>query len=100
MNLYLDKSHSLIDPFDETKALETYQNRFVPLHYHELWASVVSELEKIENINEERSTRITVQQVQYTKTCDKTERTAMLIGTYSSTLSESFSMIDQFITQL
>ncbi len=97
MNLYLDESHTLIHPFDDEKALEIYRNRFVPLHYHELWASVLKELKKIESKNEERSTRVNVQKVQYKTTSDKTEKTAILFGTYSSTLGEYSFLNDQSI---
>jgi CRISPR/Cas system-associated endonuclease Cas3-HD len=88
VNSYLDESHNLIHPFDDEKALEIYQNRFVPLHYHELWASVVSELKEFENTNEERFASMDVQQVKYTTTSNKIEETAILIGTYSSTIRE------------
>ncbi len=88
VNSYLDESHNLIYSFDAEKAFEIYRNRFVPLHYHELWASVVSELTDFENTNEERFASINVKQIEYTTTSDKTEKTAILIGTYSSTLGE------------
>jgi hypothetical protein len=88
VNSYLDESHDLSDPFDDEKSFETYRNRFVPLHYHELWANVVNKLKEFENTNEEHVASIDVQQVQYTTTSNKTEKAAILIGTYSSTLGE------------
>jgi CRISPR/Cas system-associated endonuclease Cas3-HD len=72
--------------FDIEKALETYQNRFILLHYHELWCSVVNDSRDAECTTQECTTNIEVQQIKKLTTLDKTEKTAVLVGTYRATL--------------
>lgn len=81
--------------FDLEKAKQYYQNCFVPLLYHELWVNTVNEYASLPDIK--CPVVVEIQNIENSFTLDKQEQTAILLGTYSTVLSECSLAIIQFV---
>ena len=76
-----DNSNDDVENFDVNSALDTYQECFGPLHYHELWNEILSDFRNVESKFEERGTTIEVDLHFDKMTLDEDKDTALVFGT-------------------
>lgn len=82
--MYLDNSDNDITDFNAAEALQTYQNCFIPLHYHELWNNIIKDYNDVKDSG--HRTTIDVQEIDNFD--QEEEDTSTLTGTYSTILSK------------
>ncbi len=77
----IDNTNDDVDTYDVDKALKTYQERLVPLHYHELWSEIVNDFKNVDTKLEERETVINIGLFYDKNTLDEEEESALIFGT-------------------
>ncbi len=88
----IDTTDDDIDSYNVDKALATYQECLVPLHYHELWSEIVNDFKNVDTTLDERGTVINTELFYDKTTLDEEEDTALVFGTNRVTFGKFLSI--------